>query len=508
MISHSEFETDNSFAHNRDGVSVHISNAPSGRQGYFCPGCKAEMQAVIRRNGTRSHFRHDAKDVLRKGKCTYSDFSERTRIAKEFIQGSKEIRVPALYKYPPEGIEGRPFRIQRAETITAFKVGIDIYFYSDKDEQIHYGGERSDEPELKLLFKADIVLSDQREIPVLLVELVEKHKPKSDEEKSLLKWLGINTVQIRIPRYAPEAIPDVFKTTHNTKWIFNNEYERTEYLPVSIEPDDEVPESDELQRELLGESVRCRQAEIANLLRALNRCLESEPYRAATRALNDAIRRVEEEESKFPSDTHELRSRLSKELAVEFEAEETAIDRGRADLSKKSLRIDDIDQRLEERYKRKRRALEAEQSNISRGIEQQRSAHGKPREQREREAKRFVEREADEIESNITEGERHIASLQERMEKDRADLRTKEGNLGFETSATGRELDELEKRYEEILRREDSYPDSELSQRISGIADIGGMANDFLEGRSAAGRLSRARKSLNTGTYKTWYKST
>ncbi|RZK15281.1 MAG: hypothetical protein EOO43_15300, partial [Flavobacterium sp.] len=54
----------NVYASNVQEKPIHISEAESGRKGYFCLGCKKEMQAVKAKKEKRmSYFRHDPKDV-------------------------------------------------------------------------------------------------------------------------------------------------------------------------------------------------------------------------------------------------------------------------------------------------------------------------------------------------------------------------------------------------------------------------------------------------------------
>jgi len=43
---YSSEEINNVYASNLKGEEIHISEADSGRKGYYCLGCKREMQAV------------------------------------------------------------------------------------------------------------------------------------------------------------------------------------------------------------------------------------------------------------------------------------------------------------------------------------------------------------------------------------------------------------------------------------------------------------------------------
>ena len=60
----------NVYAHDIKNKIKHISEVESGRKGYYCMGCKREMQA---KKGSVNihHFAHDPTDIKRKGKCTF-----------------------------------------------------------------------------------------------------------------------------------------------------------------------------------------------------------------------------------------------------------------------------------------------------------------------------------------------------------------------------------------------------------------------------------------------------
>ena len=72
----------------------------------------------------RHHFAYDPKDAENKGKCSFSDETYRHQLAKDSLQYIKQIKVPALYKYPPTGIEGKPSKLQDARVIEAHRVEI------------------------------------------------------------------------------------------------------------------------------------------------------------------------------------------------------------------------------------------------------------------------------------------------------------------------------------------------------------------------------------------------
>lgn len=286
-------EIQNVFANNVRMEEIHISKAESGRKGYFCQGCQKEMQAVKSRMPNRiSYFRHDYNAVKGLPKCTYSDETFRHKLAKQFLIALKRVKVPALYKYPPKNIGGIPMFLSESKFIEAEYVRPELYFYENELGEVRCSRTISSEESKYLLLKPDIVFFDKDEKPILLIEIVATHK--ITEKKQLdLKRLGIDTIQITIPKDSPENIERTFTITERTKWIYNYEQAITEYIPIPNQSPEGISSTDEEQRKLLEESARCRKAQINNLIRTITRCLESEQYRAIAGNIESEISRVE-----------------------------------------------------------------------------------------------------------------------------------------------------------------------------------------------------------------------
>lgn len=127
----------NEYAKNLKNEVVYILDplVKSGRKGYYCMGCGQEMQA---RKGEirKKHFAHDPKDVAQENKCTYSDETYRHYLAKKILSEIKEIKVPNLYKYPPNSIDGKPYLIRESHIIKAFKVHEELAFYENNNGEI------------------------------------------------------------------------------------------------------------------------------------------------------------------------------------------------------------------------------------------------------------------------------------------------------------------------------------------------------------------------------------
>ena len=287
-----EKDEGNVYAYNTGGKIIHISEAGSGKKGYFCLGCERQMQAVkFKIENYQSYFRHDPQGVEPNKKCTYSDETHRHKLAKNILQIIKKIKVPPVYKYPPKGQEGLANILVEDRFIEAHTVENETCFYENENGEIKWG-KKKDVDERFLLIQPDVTFFDKDYRPILFIELVATHG-LTLEKRVKIRRLGIDTIQVRIPRDSPEAIENTFYNSEKIKWVYNNEQERAEYLPVSNPDAVGVPPIDELQRKLFEESFECRAAQIRSFIRGINKCLASKPYRETEGEIRAAISRVE-----------------------------------------------------------------------------------------------------------------------------------------------------------------------------------------------------------------------
>ena len=167
--------TKNVYALNVEDEIVYVEDVERGRKGYFCIGCKQQMQAVKPKvTNIRAYFRHDVKFTGSK-KCTYSDETYRHKLAKEVLQDYKRIKVPPLYKYPPKGIEGVPSLIRESTYIEAAKVKIEVPFFEDENGEIRFGKEDNNGDRF-LIVQPDVTFFNFKNEPILFVELAATHK--------------------------------------------------------------------------------------------------------------------------------------------------------------------------------------------------------------------------------------------------------------------------------------------------------------------------------------------
>lgn len=279
----------NEYAKDKFGNHVYIRDVVSGQKGYWCIGCGHEMQAV---HGTVEHrkkyFRHVAKDVNIERKCTFSNEEYRHKLAIEILQFTKRIKVPNLYSYSQDG-KSRVL-LEESKFIEADHVKAELTFYEDDEGEVRWG-KNPDIEERNLLIRPDLTFFNSKDKPLLLLEIVVSHKI-NDEKKVKLKRLGIDTIQIKIPKDSEENIKKSLETSNYTQWVYNNEQERTNFIQLSKRDRTQVLSSDENEAKLFGESFECRKSEIGNLIRSIEKCMGSQRYRDIASQLEQELSRV------------------------------------------------------------------------------------------------------------------------------------------------------------------------------------------------------------------------
>ena len=202
-------EEQNEFAENVKGEIIYILDAESGRKGYFCIGCKTQMQAVRTKiKDRKSYFRHDATDVQKNQRqCTFSNENYRHSQAISILNRIRRIKVPTLYKYAPKNSNGKTIKIRDSEFIEAKYTKSELTFYENDYGEVKYGRN----PEIdnrNLLIRPDVTFFNLQNEPILLIEIVVTHKIDS-EKLAKIKRLGIDTVQVTIPKDSLENIENI-----------------------------------------------------------------------------------------------------------------------------------------------------------------------------------------------------------------------------------------------------------------------------------------------------------
>lgn len=470
----------NEYAKNVKGDPVFILNAESGRKGYWCMGCDAEMEAVRRKKNIlhKSYFRHVAKDV-KKGEipCTFSNQEFRHNLAIDILQRTKRIKVPNLYKYSPDGKSAK--LIQEAKFIEAHSVKAELSFYEDDDGNVLFGKN----PEIdnkNLLIIPDVTFFDVQGKPILLIEIVVTHK-LNDDKKAKIRRLGIDTIQIIIPKDSPENIAKNFLGTKNTKWVFNHVEQNTNYLQLSSGHTEGISQIDELQMGLLRESIICRRNQISNLIRSITRCVESQLYKRVEFNIGQEIQRIEKATREHQSRLEEIQSGIKIEISSEFRER-------REKLNERNRRFQSEKGDLETRYYSKRNLLRKEQEDTDREIEF-RYRVGKSEEE--------IRSEFEFEERIVEEDERRFRSF---IESDKSFER----KFDDEERSIDEEFERLRSEITERIRTRNFEGDDELSRRVKKSIRIWEYIRDFEEKKRLYERYRNYQEVIRSGTWKKW----
>jgi len=361
----------NTFAFDVKNNVIHISQAESGRNGYFCMGCKVQMEA--RKGKIREHyFAHIPKEIGITRKCTYSDETYRHKLARHILLKLKKVTVPAVRIFPPNGEEGEAQIVRKKRILIAESATTEKTVFEDENGVINIGS-KTDSKERNILLRPDVIFYDEKQNPILFIEVVATHK--IDRDKLIkLKRIGIDCISIIIPKSSPQDIERTFSKSNRTKWVFNNEKEAASYIPNTSRSKSSIPQLDKFERKLLRteESYKCRKAEIGNVIRAIRRCLESEQYRDVEEYLNFEINRTEENTEISKDKWRAIEERIEKEVKEDFRVEEESLKREEIEVRKREEQstdgitirrewIEKYSRELEERYNKKRRNLEQNQ---------------------------------------------------------------------------------------------------------------------------------------------------
>ncbi|MFK5982730.1 MAG: hypothetical protein QM499_07445 [Flavobacteriaceae bacterium] len=528
---------DNDWAKDVKGEPIHIDNAKSGLQGYYCLGCDKEMQGVKFKNPNhQSFFRHHAHNVDKdKIECVVASKNFRERIASSILNRLKYVKVPTLYKYPPKGTEGFPIFLQKSKIISAAKVMSELSFYEDEEGNIKWGKNPNIEDRY-LLVRPDVTFFDSVDNPILFIEFVITHKI-TDDKKVKLSRLGIDTVQIIIPKVPEAEIEKAIKSVRKYKWIYNELEANTKYIPVSKGNTEGLPPIDEEQRKLFEESYSCRAAKINNLVRDINKCLRSESYRRVERLFESELSRVTKNRQRNQQGLEELEESNREEALTRNRKSHQKVKDKYEDLEKRynnknqdlqqATEAYDSDQRIRESieyYIEQEKAtierIEQETNEFDKRIEFEESKMGervwdefsretelveKRIEEIRSEDKGIEDKIRTSINSKIKATERSIGDIRIQQEQIEStiweEFRT---NIEFEKSEIQRiEREEkgIKKTVRDELHRKLNDSPSELSRRVKNILEAERMGNDFKNDKRKEASYKRTRKFFNKGTW-------
>tara|TARA_R110002049_G_scaffold101964_3_gene247252 strand:+ start:14597 stop:16213 length:1617 start_codon:yes stop_codon:yes gene_type:complete len=532
--SKKDFQTDWAF---KDDFTthVHISNAESGRNGYYCLGCKKEMQAV--KGQIREHyFRHHAKDVDKNNtECVVANRKYRELIARDILQRLKQLKLPAVYKYPPNKTDGLPNLLESSKIIEASKVKSELTFYEDEDCNVKYG-QNPNIDKRHLLIRPDITFFNEKQEPILLVEFVVTHKI-DDEKRIKLKRLGLNTVQIIIPKKPEDEIEKALKSSTKVKWVYNEVEANTKYIYVSKSSSNGVWEIDDEQRRIFEESYKCRANQISNLIRSVKRIMESQPYKRTEYHFESEISRIESATKTEQQRLDEMEASIDQEVREELAGSFQSIESEEESFIQEENKFSQDALGLENRYLEKIREIREEQIELDEITEGELSDYRTETEiedqfrwETEQLERDFIG-ERDKIEQDIrattdivsrirreieglpeafkqleSEATERFTANREKNTREQKDIDSEIENFGEYTREEERKLElefeELGKKATERISQRDSKGDSELSERIESVLKAGRLSRDYRERQNTYQRYKSYLGFARGGTWK------
>lgn len=281
----------------RDQKEIHITEVPpeeKGKKGYRCLGtnCGNQLVAIpVRKNPKyKPYFRHAAIN-LKKGEraCSFSNRKYIEALASSILTRLRRIKVPPIYKVNPQNLDEYKL-IEESKFIDADSVQSEVTFYEDKEGVIQYG--KNPQIDKKFIVRRpDVVFFNKEKQPILFIELVVTNELTDDKIADLFR-LGIDTIQIIIPKTSEEDIEKCFQTIKNTKWVYNEKESKTNYLQIPRRDSQRILESDELKNRLFKESYNCRVFRVKDTIRGIGICLESESFAKSKLYFDSEISRV------------------------------------------------------------------------------------------------------------------------------------------------------------------------------------------------------------------------
>lgn len=517
----SEEENDNDWALTVTQDPLHISQAKSGKQGYFCLGCGGEMIANKRKNLTyRSYYRHDPKNSIKKTiECVRASRVYRERLAEQILHRLKKLKVPAVYKLPPNSSEGPPMLVEPAKEVTAHKVKSQLSFYENVLGEIKWG-KNNDVKARFLNIVPDITFFDEKGRPILFIEFVVTHKI-DDEKKAKLRRFGIDTVQIIIPRKSGPEIEIALKKSNRIKWVYNEKAYNTNYIQPSQGDSSKLLELDEDQRKLFEESFKCRKTQIGFVIRAIDGILESEHYKRIERLFREEISRIEKASDREREGLEGMESAIEQEVSyeteIQFRTEEIQFRTEEKRFEAYNTLLNEKYRELESDFEREKGELEREETEIERAIELAERPGGIEGEIRDgiKSEESRINRELKDVE----EGQEDVTRMQrvceysareyrenrERLEAEKREIEAADDN--FEQYARekerriDREFADLQEQASKRVSERDGTGDTELSRRIEDVLKVRGICSSFSEKQHTFERTKEALEFVRKGSW-------
>lgn len=478
---------------------IHISQAESGLKGYRCLGCHAQMQGVIQKKDPSrlSFFRHHASNVTKeKPECIRANIEYREKIARAILNRLKYVNAPALYKYPPKSATDLlPMKIESKKKIKAAYTKAELSFYEDENGEINWGKNTSIK-ERNLLIRPDVTFFNKDDKPILFVEFIVTHKITQVKFLKLAR-IGIDTLQIIIPRKSETEIEKALQSSRTYKWVYNEKEANTEYIPVSRANSEELSQINDNERVIFEEDFKCRQAEINQLIRSIKRSLQSEQFRKSEYNLNQQIQEVERNTEAAEQKLGDLEESNRRDALAKNQNEEDQEDKRYTDLETRYTSKKEEFNRLFEKYNAQDREREEIEFTIT--IEEREIRNIEKRIRNiDEEIRKSIERDIRNSRKRISE----ISEEQERLENTVFEEFRK--RIEFEESEIERikrETEDCEGTISRRFHRDLKFDNEELPKELRDLFQEQRLFNDYKDAQRKEECYKAARKFFRKRTW-------
>ncbi len=308
-------------AHDKDKTEVHIRDATSGANGYFCMSCGLEMEAVKGRR--RNHyFRHRPRFAEDDPQCIWASETHRHKIAKAILKRLRRVRVPALHALPDPDHDGLLPCLLEATLVKASIVLDERCVFEDNHGAFRLANELEFDQapdEKTLLFRPDIIFLDAQRQPILFVEICATHT--TDEEKiARMKRVRVPCIEIRVlPTHFEADIEHQFlHSTSQTEWLYHPQ--QTVYDPNAY-PAQFAGRRGGLPARQQGrifhslKEVKCRTFRVRDAIRGVRKRLAGPEYAARAEGFREQLEQFRAEEKRVEALFNAAKKALSEEQA-------------------------------------------------------------------------------------------------------------------------------------------------------------------------------------------------
>lgn len=457
------------------------------------------MQGVIQKKDPSrlSFFRHHASNVNKeKPECIRANIEYREKIARTILNRLKYVNAPALYKDPPNlASDLLPMKIESNKKIKAAYTKAELSFYENENGEINWG-KNTDVKERNLLIRPDVTFFNKEDKPILFVEFIITHKIKQDKFLKLAR-IGIDTLQIIIPRKSEAEIEKALQSSRTYKWVYNEKEANTEYIPVSRTNSEELSQINDDERIFFEEDFKCRQAEINQLLRSIKRSLQSEQYRNIEYNLNQQIQEVERNTERANQRLGDLEESNRRDALARNQNEEDKEDKQYTDLETRYTSKKEEFNRLFEKYSAQDREREEIEFTIT--IEEREIRYIEKRIRNiDEEVRKSIERDIRNSRNRISE----ISKKQEGLgntiyEKFRQRIEFEESEI----ERIKRETENCEDTISKKFYRDLKYKSEELPKELKDLFQEQRLLDDFKDTQCKEERYKATRKFLAKRTW-------